>query len=336
MIDNLIALLKTEQIDDDSKREYCQKHLDQTEDKTKDLSKKIEDLGTSIDDNEEMIKTLTSEIKDIVEEISKLDKSVMEATEQRKSEQDEYVELLASDNAAKELLAYAKNRLNKFYSPKLYKAPPKRELNEEEKIYTSMGGELAPTAAPGGIAGTGVEAAAMFMQINEHAHHEQQRDAPEPAPATWGAYRKKGEETTGVIAMIDLLIRDLDKELTEAATEEKNAQKEYEEAMDDAAKKRAADVKAMATKEKAKADAEETLSTDTASKKVEQKELMATSMYLNDLHQECDWLMQNYDLRKSARADEAEALKDAKAVLAGADFSLVQAPQKSQRNLRGQ
>merc|ERR1719231_663325 len=124
--------------------------------------------------------------------------------------------------------------------------------------------------------------------------------------------------------MIDLLIRDLDKEMTEASTEEKDAQKEYEEAMDDAAKKRAADVKAMATKEKAKADAEETLSTDSASKKVEEKELMATAQYLGDLHQECDWLMQNYDLRKSARADEVQNLKEAKAVLAGADFSLVQ------------
>merc|ERR1719240_1697154 len=120
----------------------------------------------------------------------------------------------------------------------------------------------------------------MFMQVNEHSHHAQKRDAPEPAPATWGAYGKKGAESTGVISMIDMLVRDLDKEMTEASTDEKDAQKEYEEAMDDAAKKRAADVKAMAEKEKAKADAEETLSTDSASKKIEQKELMATEMYL--------------------------------------------------------
>merc|ERR1719313_1618877 len=138
--------------------------------------------------------------------------------------------------------------------------------------------------------------------------------------------------------MIDLLVRDLDKEMTEADTEEKNAQKEYEDAMDDAAKKRAADVKAMAAKEKAKADAEEIKTADAATKKVETKEMMATEAYKADLHAECDWLMQNFDLRKQARADEADNLKQAKAILSGADFSDVQlkASPRQGRNLRGQ
>merc|ERR1719326_1871856 len=61
--------------------------------------------------------------------------------------------LMASDTAAKDIIGFAKNRLNKFYNPKLYKAPPKRELTEEERITLNMGGTLAPTAAPGGIAG---------------------------------------------------------------------------------------------------------------------------------------------------------------------------------------
>jgi len=137
--------------------------------------------------------------------------------------------------------------------------------------------------------------------------------------------------------MIDLLARDLDKEMTEASVDEKNAQKEYEEAMDDAAKKRATDVKAMAVKEKAKADAEETKTTDAASKKVESKQMMATEQYLGDLHQECDWLMQNFDLRAQARSDEMDNLKSAKAILSGADFSLAQAKVTAHapRNLRG-
>merc|ERR1719305_1000570 len=137
--------------------------------------------------------------------------------------------------------------------------------------------------------------------------------------------------------MIDLLVRDLDKEITEASAEEKNAQKEYEEAMDDAAVKRAADVKSMAQKEKAKADAEETKTSDAASKKVETKELMATEQYRANLHGECDWLLQNFDLRKQARSDEAENLKQAKAILSGADFSLAQAKATPQpgRSLRG-
>lgn len=51
---------------------------------------------------------------------------------------------------------------------------------------------------------------------------------------------------------------------------------------------------------------------------------MATLEYIQSLHGECDWLMQNYDARKQARAGEMDALTNAKAVLNGADFSLVQ------------
>jgi len=333
MIDDMVALLKTEQLDDANKKEYCELQLDAADDKAKDLAKKVEDLEASISEAEEAISTLAGELKELVKGIEKLDKSVAEATEQRKEEHEEFTELITSDSAAKELLGYAKNRLNKFYNPKLYKAPPKRKLTEEEKMYTSMGGELEPTAAPGGIAGTGVEIPS-FVEIARHSQLAHGRDDPGPAPDTWGAYSKKSEETTGVIGMIDLLVRDLDKEMTEAEVEEKDSQKEYEEAMNDAAAKRAADLKAMAEKEKAKADAEETKTSDTSSKKAEEKELMATKMYEMDLHQDCDWLLQNFELRKDARSDEMESLKTAKSVLSGADFSFVQG-QPPRGNLRG-
>merc|ERR1712072_1459439 len=97
--------------------------------------------------------------------IKALDKAVAEATEQRQEENEDFQELTASDSAAKELLGFAKNRLNKFYNPKLYKPPPKRVLSEEDTIVVNMGGTLAPTAAPGGIAGTGIAA---LVDISAH------------------------------------------------------------------------------------------------------------------------------------------------------------------------
>merc|ERR1719359_2416539 len=156
MIDDMAALLKKEQADDDDKKEYCEKTIDQTEDKVKELELKISDLSKAIDDAKEGIATLSDEIAALEDGIKALDKQVAEATEQRKEEHADAVETVTSDNAAKELIGFAKNRLNKFYNPKLYKPPPKRELSEEERITVNMGGTLAPTAAPGGIAGTGV------------------------------------------------------------------------------------------------------------------------------------------------------------------------------------
>merc|ERR1740138_491775 len=148
MIDNMVATLKQEQMDDDHKKEYCEKQFDFAEDKKKGLSKSVSDLEISIEEAGEGITTLTSEIETIEDGIKALDKSVAEATEQRKSEHEDYTELMSSDAAAKELMQFAINRLNKFYNPKLYKAPPKRELTEEDRATLAAGGTLAPTLAP--------------------------------------------------------------------------------------------------------------------------------------------------------------------------------------------
>merc|ERR1719321_2045512 len=94
--------------------------------------------------------------------------------------------------------------------------------------------------------------------------------------------------------------------------------------MNDAAQKRSDDKKAIIEKESAKANAESDHAFAVDTKKETTDEMLATKEYLQQLHKECDWLLQNYDLRKTARAEEVDALKKAKAVLSGADFSLVQ------------
>jgi DNA repair exonuclease SbcCD ATPase subunit len=326
MIDEMVATLKVEQQDDDDKLEYCKMQFDAADDKKKGLERSVSNLEKSIEKAKEAIAALADEIKALQEGIVALDKSVAEATEQRKEENKDYTDLMASDAAAKELLGFAKNRLNKFYNPKLYKAPPKRVLSEEERITVNMGGTLAPTAAPGGIAGTGVTVLA------DVSAHNAGQVAPPPPPATAAAFSKKSEESNGVIAMIDLMIGDLTKEMTEAETTEKDSQADYETAMKDAAEKRATDTKSLADKSKAKAETTADMEAATEEKAATTKTLMATLEYIQSLHAECDWLMQYYEVRKEARTGEIDSLKTAKSVLSGADFSLVQV---DRRNLRG-
>merc|ERR1719231_1100101 len=131
--------------------------------------------------------------------------------------------------------------------------------------------------------------------------------------------------------MIDLLIKDLDKEMTQAKTEEADAQADYEKAMSDAAEKRALDSKTLTDKGAAKAEAEANVQKDTEEKAATTKELMATLSYIQSLHAECDWLLQYFDVRKEAREGEIDSLKNAKAVLSGADFSLLQTQGRSLR-----
>merc|ERR1719258_621655 len=309
MIDDLVVDLKAEQGVDNDKKAYCLAEFDKAEDKAKELALDISDLDKAIADAEESIATLKSEVAALQDGIKALDKSVAEATATRKQEHDDYVETLAANTAAKDLLGFAKNRLNKFYNPKLYKAPPKRELSEEEQITVSMGGTLAPTAAPGGIAGTGIGLAQV---------------APPPPPEANLAYKKSGEESNGVIAMIDLLVADIDKDIQTSEVTEKDAQKDYEGFMADAADKRAQDSKSITDKEATKAATEEELQANEESKASKTTEAMETAKYIGGLHAECDWLLKYYDARKAARAGEVESLGQAKAVLSGADYSLVQ------------
>merc|ERR1719221_335897 len=109
------------------------------------------------------ISTTTEEIKKLEDGIVALDKSVADATAERKEENAEYKEMMANNAAAKELLLWAKNRLNKFYNPSLYKPESKRDLSREDQIVVNMGGTLAPTQ-PSGIADTGISAA--FVQVS--------------------------------------------------------------------------------------------------------------------------------------------------------------------------
>jgi len=327
MIDEMVATLAQEQKDDDNKKEYCESEFDTSDDKKKALERSISDLETAIAKTEEAIAALKDSIAALQAGIKALDKSVAEATEQRKTEHAEFNDLIAQDSAAKEVLRFAQNRLNKFYNPKLYKAPPKRELSREDRIVVNEGGTLAPTAAPGGIAGTGIE---VLAQVSLH---DQGRVAPPPPPETFGAYAKKSGENSGVMDMINLLVKDLDKEMTEAEAEEKDAQADYEQLMKDSADKRAADAKSLAEQEAAKADAEAALQKQGADKKADEKELGATLQYIHSLHNECDWLLKYFDARAEARAGEVDSLGKAKAVLSGADYSLVQ--MGSSKSLRG-
>jgi len=283
MIDDMVVLMKQEQLDDNHKKEYCEGQFDVADDKKKALIRAEDKLTAAMEEAKESVATLTDEIKELAAGVKALDKTVAEATANRKEENSDFKTLFASDTAAKELLAFAKNRLNKFYNPKLYKPP----------------------------------AEATLAQVHMH-------DAPPPPPQAPAAYAKKTEDGNGVIAMIDSLIGDLDRELTEAETGEKLAQEEYEELMADSAEKRAADSKALTDKEALKGETQDNLVELTDEHKATVKELMATEEYISQLHAECDWLIQYFDVRKEARTGEIDSLGKAKAILSGADFSLIQ------------
>merc|ERR1719313_3323726 len=86
LIDEMVALLKKEQIEDDNKKEYCDTEFDVSEDKKKELERSISDTEKAIDETKEMLSTVDEEIAALEAGIAALDKSVAESTAQRKEE----------------------------------------------------------------------------------------------------------------------------------------------------------------------------------------------------------------------------------------------------------
>merc|ERR1719387_2847787 len=115
------------------------------------------------------------EISTLTKEVSELDAAVAEATDQRKVEHSEYVDLVNMNAAALGLVEKAKNRLQKFYNPTLYKAPPKTENTMEEKI---------------------IEA------------------------GTYSFFQKKTEKAGGVLALMDMITKELGTDMKDAEYDE--------------------------------------------------------------------------------------------------------------------
>merc|ERR1719156_492454 len=276
--------------------------FDKSADEEAATTDKIASLDATVTELTDSAATLKEDIATLTGEIKELDKSVATATASRKAEHAEYTTSAALNEAANALLEKAKQRLNKFYNPTLYKAPPKKELSMEDSLYVKAGREE--------FAG--------LVQIRTHSH-AMLKQAPETFS---GIQQPKREKSTGVIALMDMMQSDLQSDMKAAEADENAAQKEYEDLMNDSAASRAQSAKSITDKEASKAQMETKLQETKEAKALTTETLEDISLTVNHLHTSCDFIMENYDTRKEARTNESESLKNSKSVLSGADFGL--------------
>merc|ERR1719301_196646 len=322
MIDGMAKVLGEEQKEDDNTKAYCDKELTKTAQEKKDTEEAISASEAAIEEMTDESATLADEIKRLGKEVKDLDKAVAEATEQRKEEHGEFITFQTENNAALQLIEKAKNKLFKFYRPNQYKEAPKRELTEEEKILAASGrSDMIATAAPDLIAGTTIAAVQtqLYAQLRVFTADDAAA-APPPPPATWDAYQKKDGKSNGVIALMDMLLKELQDGITEAENEEKTAQKDYERLMTESTESRASMSEGITSKEVAKADLDTKIEATKEKKTSEETQLGSLKQTMAQLHADCDFLIENYDLRKTAREAEVEGLHNAKSVLSGANF----------------
>merc|ERR1719487_2041557 len=288
MIDGMVGVLEGEQVKDDTQDKWCLAELEKAKEEAKATAVDISDLGTAVEEARDAIATVDSEMEALKEGLKELDSSVAEATDQRKKEHEDFVDESANNQAAIELLGLAKNRLNKFYNPTLYQAP---EKEPEEEFFAQV--SVLRATQPG------------------------------PPPETFGEY-KKSESSAGVIAMIDDMVRDVEKDLAEAKRDEEEAQKDYEEEMSDAATKRSDDSKLIVTKDGEKAEKSTQLEDTKEAKRTKKGQLEVLEDKIDNLHKTCDFLVEHYAGIREERLKEEEGLKASKNVLAGAKLGFLQ------------
>merc|ERR1719191_2020401 len=134
MIDDMVVLLGKDQSDDEKSKTFCEDELEKTADEQKAATDKKAQVEAEIADATDAVSSLADAIATLENDIKDLDKTVAQATEQRKEEHEDFLESQQLNEAAMQLIEKAKNRMQKFYNPTLYKAPPKTENTMEEKI----------------------------------------------------------------------------------------------------------------------------------------------------------------------------------------------------------
>merc|ERR1719217_2006572 len=146
-----------------------------------------------------------------------------------------------------------------------------------------------------------------------------EQPAGPPPPPGFEAY-KKNAAAPGVMGMIQQIINDAKAMEAETIRSEEDAQKAYEDFVKDTNASIEAKSKDIVNKSESKAKAEEDLVDAQKAKEAVMLELEQLASYKAELHSSCDFVMKNFEIRQTARDEEIEALKQAKAILSGAKF----------------
>lgn len=281
MIDDMVKLLKQEQKDDRTQLDDCNAKINEYTAAKKDAENEVQKHERDIADNQATIAEQVATIASQQAQIQQCDKTVAEATVQRKTENSEFISSVKLNREAIELLLKAKDKLNEYYNPSLVR-------------------QADPVQA----------AAEAFVSL------------PEGAPEMWKAGKResKGQASGGVLGLLDKLANELQTDIQAAEHEEKTAQKDYEKLMHSMQEQRANSSKRIVEAEKTKADAEAAKNESETALSSKKEELDSFSKLLSEKTAACEFILNSFEDRKTARTAEIDGLVKAKAVLKGANF----------------
>jgi chromosome segregation ATPase len=193
----------------------------------------------------------------------------------------------------------------------------KRAGEDREKQNKEFQQTVADQRAAQKLLGAALEILKGFYE--KKAAFLQQEPAGPPPPPGFKEY-KKNAASGGVMGMIQQIINDAKAMEADAIRAEEDSQKAYEDFVKETNASIESKTKEIINKSEEKAKSETDLTQANADKESVLLELEQLSNYNAELHQSCDFVMKNFEIRQTGRDEEVEALKQAKAILSGADF----------------
>merc|ERR550537_1436389 len=143
-------------------------------------------------------------------------------------------------------------------------------------------------------------------------------EAPPPKPKEYN----KSAGSGGALQLIAMIIEEAKKEEAELVLSEQDAQEGYASFVQETNSCLAACDKSIAEKSEAQSLAESDKAETEAAILAVTQELTSLKDLNIGLHADCDFLLENFEIRQKARKDEMNAIEEAKAILSGADFGL--------------
>jgi len=152
------------------------------------------------------------------------------------------------------------------------------------------------------------------MVQQEPAFARSEDDAPEAKFSSKGKHKTASK---GIVALLDMIIEDLQNEISDGVKNEVSSQTEYEKSVAAATKLREELVAkkvnletAIAKHDKEKSEEGEDMGTNTADKDAELK-------YKGEIKPDCDWIIKSFKERATSRDAEMNGLEGAKEYLVG-------------------
>jgi len=296
MINKMIADMKQEQKDDDKHKEWCQKEFDLTEDSMKTVQDTIDGHKQKIEEKTTELQSIQEAYANIKKQIADLDSNMLLATAQRKKEKAEYDQIVSEITISLSLLKKARDKMASFYEkPSLTQVQDQDPLSQQN---------------------TGFSQVETMFGFGQAAEQDQ--------PASAGSYEKKGGAAMGILKMLDDIRADLKVEQKEVEMEEKQALSDYEATMTESKDSKEAKEKDIIAKEGQMGRLSEEIQVEQKDLGISNDEMTSLKDKEKALHDSCDFLLANYDIRKKARSSEMEGLQKSIAILSGAKLSLQQ------------